>query len=85
MWGFESYDILDRLQLRFCKFMLSVNKYTCSNMIYGEFGVTYLNIDVNIHMVLYWAKLVRSNQNKISNIFKSDLISLFKNGMKVSL
>ena len=36
VWGCESYDILERLQLRFCKYMLSVNKYTCSDMIYGE-------------------------------------------------
>ena len=62
-----SYDILERLELRFCKYMLSVNKYTCSNMIYGELGVTPLSIDVSIRMVVYWTKLVSSNQNKISN------------------
>ena len=76
VWGCESYNILERLQLRFCKYMLSVNKYTCSDMIYGELCVTPLSIDVSIRMVVYWAKLVSSNQNKISNMIYSILYKL---------
>ena len=30
--GCESYVILEKLQLRFCKYMLSVSKYTSSDM-----------------------------------------------------
>ena len=78
VWRCESYDILERLQLRFCKYMLSVNKYTCSNMmhVYRELGVTPLSIDVSIRMVVYWTKLVSSNQNKISNMIYSILYKL---------
>ena len=54
--------------------MLSVNKYTCSNMIHGEFGV--ISIDISIRMSVYWAKLVSSNQNKISNMIYSILYKL---------
>ena len=57
VWGCKSYHILEGLQLRFSKYKLSVNKYTCSNMLYGELGVTHLSIDVNIRMVVYRAKL----------------------------
>ena len=45
-------------------------------MIHGELGVTPLSIDVNILMVVYWAKLVSSNLNKISNMFYSILYKL---------
>ena len=45
-------------------------------MIYGELGVTPLSIDVSIRMVVYWAKLVSSNQNKISNMIYSILYKL---------
>ena len=45
-------------------------------MIYGEFGVTPLSINVNIRMVVYWGKLVSSNQNKISNMIYSILYKL---------
>ena len=79
--GCESYNILERLQLRFCKYMLSVNKYTCSDMIYGELGVTPLSIDVSIRMVVYWAKLVSDNQNKISNIIYSILYKVHDLGI----
>ena len=56
--------------------MLSVNKYTCSDMIYEELGVTPLSIAVSIRMVVYWAKLVSSNQNKISNMIYSIVYKL---------
>ena len=35
VWGDEQCDILEKLQLRFCKYILAVNKFTCSNMVYG--------------------------------------------------
>ena len=70
VWGCKSDDILERLQSRFFKYMLSVNKYTCSNMMYRELGVTPLSIDVKIRIVVYWAKLVSSNQNN----FKYNLL-----------
>ena len=35
LWGSEQCDILERLQLRFFKYMLSVNKFTFSMMVDG--------------------------------------------------
>ena len=52
--------------------MLSVNKYTRSNMMYEELGAT----DVIIHMAVYWVKLVTRNKNKISNMIYSILYQL---------
>ena len=34
VWGSENCDILERLQLRFFKYVLSVNKFTSSMMVY---------------------------------------------------
>ena len=36
VWGSENCDILGRVQLRFFKYVLSVNKFTSSMMVYGE-------------------------------------------------
>ena len=36
VWGSEKCDILERLQLRFFKYVLSVNKLTSSMMVYGN-------------------------------------------------
>ena len=36
VWAPEDWVILDKIQLRFCKYILSVNKCTYNNMVYGE-------------------------------------------------
>ena len=38
IWAHEGTEILEKLHLRFCKYILLVNKTTCSNMVYGELG-----------------------------------------------
>ena len=40
VWATVSVDIIEKIHLRFCKYVLQVNKSTCSNMVYGELGVT---------------------------------------------
>ena len=39
VWGCEDSAILERLQLKFYKYLLGLNKSTCSSMVYGELGV----------------------------------------------
>ena len=36
VWATESVDIIEKIHLRFCKYVLQVNKSTHSNMVYGE-------------------------------------------------
>ena len=38
IWALEGTEILEKLHLRFCKYILLVNKTTFSNMVYGELG-----------------------------------------------
>ena len=45
VWGSEKCDILERLQLRFFKYVLSVNKFTSSMMVYGELGAIPLVLE----------------------------------------
>ena len=53
VWGSENCDILGRLQLRFLKYVLSVNKFTSSMMVYGELGVVTLDVDIKLLMLTY--------------------------------
>ena len=59
VWDNENCDIglLKRLQLRFYKYVLSVNKFTSSMMVYGELGVVPLDVDIKLRMMTYWARL----------------------------
>ena len=69
LWGFESCKILDKLQLKFCKYILKLNKSTCSNMIYGELGVIPISLQAKCRLLNFWAKLVDGTECKLSNIF----------------
>ena len=69
VWGFESSKILDKLQLKFCKYILKLNKSTCSNMIYGELGLIPISVQAKCRLLNRWAKLVDGTECKLSNIF----------------
>jgi hypothetical protein len=68
IWGFSNLDIIERLHLKFCKYVLSVNKSTPSFMIYGELGRYPVSINVKVRMVTFWASLVNSHDFKLSSI-----------------
>ena len=38
IWAHEGTELLEKLHLRFCKYILLVNRTTYSDMVYGEIG-----------------------------------------------
>ena len=56
IWAHEGTEILDKLHLRFCKYILLVNRTTCSNMVYGELGEYPLIISAQTRMIMFRAK-----------------------------
>ena len=77
VWGSKKCDILEILQLRFFKYVLSVNKFFM--MVYGELGATPLDIDIKSRMLTFWARLCSGDKHKISNTIYSLLYTLDKN------
>ena len=77
-WGSEKCDILERFQLRFFKYVFSVNKFTSSMMVYGELGGTPLDIDIKSRMLTFWARLCSGDKHKIYNTIYSLLYTLDK-------
>ena len=67
----QKCDILESLQLRFFKYVFSVNKFTSSMMVYGELGENPLDIDIKSCMLAFWARLCSGNKHKISNTIYS--------------
>ena len=45
IWTYENNDVIEKLHLRYCKYILNVNKNTTSSMVYGELGRYPLNIE----------------------------------------
>lgn len=67
IWGFENTDILERLHLKFCKYVLGVNSSTTNNMVYGELGRYPIKISVEVRMINFWARLVQfASKEKLS-------------------
>ena len=46
IWGFCNLDIIERVQLRFYKYIFNLKTSTPSVMIYGELGILPLRIDI---------------------------------------
>ena len=90
MWEDGKCDIFEKSPVRFCKYILAVNKSTCSNMVYGELGITPLDIDIKARMIVYWAKLVNEDQSEMSHmiyslLYKLDEFNIFKSNWLSSI
>ena len=65
IWGFENSEIIEKIQLRFLKNILSVRSSTPNYMVYGETGKSPLDIKVKTRMLNFWSKIL-SNPDKLS-------------------
>ena len=79
VWAHEGTDILEKLHLRFCKYVLGVNKSTCTNMVYGELGATPLSLISQSRMVMFWARIKQVEENPKSLLFQI-LLKMYKSG-----
>jgi hypothetical protein len=65
IWGYENLDIIERVHLKFLKYILCMKSSTPSYMVYGESGRFPLSITIHSRMVSYWAKILQGQENKI--------------------
>ena len=57
IYGPESVETLERIQLKFLKYILNLKTSTPSFMVYGETGIMPLNIDIKSGLISFWTKL----------------------------
>lgn len=67
VWGYEGLDILEKLHLKFLKYILNVRSTTPTCMVYGETGRLLINLIVHHRMVNY-LKIVNGKQEKLCNL-----------------
>ena len=68
VWGYSNLNMIEKLQLRFCKILLSVKKSTPNVMIYGELGMFPLQLTIKTRMISFWIKLLHGNHLKLSRL-----------------
>ena len=64
VWGIYGYDEIDRLQMKFYKSLLGVNKQTINAAVYGELGRYPLTHIAKERSINYWLK-IKSRQNPL--------------------
>ena len=79
-WSYENCEIIEKLHLRYCKYVLGVNSSTYRNMVYGELGRTPLSIEMKTRTVTFWARLISGEQSKLSAIICRLLYNLDASG-----
>jgi hypothetical protein len=60
IWGFGNLDILEKVQLKFFKYIFKLKKSTPTNMIYGELGVTPIEIHAKNRLISFWSRLIEN-------------------------
>ena len=66
VWGFENLDILNIVYKSFLKKICKAKKSTPTNMLFGELGITPLDIIVKTRMIGFWNRLLTGPNSKLS-------------------
>ena len=79
VWGLTKSKEIERIHLKYCKYILGVKIRTSNMGIYGELGRYPLYINRFVRVVKYWLKL-SSTQNIILKIVYNNLLYQCENG-----
>ena len=54
IWGCTNVDIIEKVHLKYCKYVLNVKTTTPDVMVYGELGITPISVDIKNKTISYW-------------------------------
>ena len=80
IWGFGNLDVIERVQLKFCKMVLNLKPSTPNYMIYGELGRVPMSVHIKTRIISYWSQILTGKQTKYSFILYNLLYCKFNNG-----
>lgn len=67
LWGYGNCDILERIHIKFLKYLFNLKKSTPSYMIYGELGIIPISVEIQSRVLSFWCRLVEDrDQLKLS-------------------
>ena len=58
VWGFGNCDVIERIHLKYLKYILKLKKSTPSYMIYGELGILPITLEIRHRVLTYWCKII---------------------------
>ena len=81
VWGYEDCGMVERLHLKFCKYLLRVKSSTPSFMVYGELGEFPTSITIKCRMINFWLRLLNGKNSKYSKIIYHMLLLMDHNNV----
>ena len=68
IWGCGNCDVIERIHLKFLKYLFNLKKSTPTYMIYGELGILPLTVEIQSKALSFWCKLIENKETfKISS------------------
>ena len=84
IWGFENITMIEKIHLKYIKYILGLKQSTPTCMVLGETGRYPLSISIKCRMISYWAKLLCQKESKLSNIMYKVIYQYNSNGVYTS-
>lgn len=82
VWGYGCNKILEKVQLKFLKYILCVKTSTPNCMIYGETGCYPIDLHIKTRIVNFWLNIVNGDSSKLCYKLYSALYSHYNIGFK---
>ena len=76
IWGIYNYKDVDRLHIKFCKYLLGVKPQTSNVAVLGELGRVSLNVKAKERSLTYWTKIMKNTDSPIYNSFIDQMQTL---------
>lgn len=70
VWGFEKLDIIERLHLQFCKYILRLKRSTPNAFVYGELGRYPIKMNIQVKMIKFWGKLIVNERSIAGSLYR---------------
>ena len=84
VWGHQRVDSIEKLHLKFLKYVLGVKLSTCNSIVYGELGRFPLIINLKKRIIGFYARTLAGKKEKLSHIICRRLITMHNEGTYLS-
>ena len=69
--------MIERVQLKYLKYILNLKKTTPSFMVHGETGTYPIRLDIQARIISFWTKLLTDNQEQLVKMSSSMYLILY--------
>ncbi len=80
IWGYEKVEPIEKLQLKFFRYILHLKNSTPICMMRGELGKMPIECEIQKRLINFWAKLIDNTSSKLSSKMYKVLHSMYTTG-----